>query len=135
MGKIMLKAIERKDPIKKTVGYYADVIQYSRIGRDAIIDAAQRNSAVPRAYIEMTFDAMVTEIKNYVMNGHSITLNRLGTINAFLRGYGSSSREGVNANKIKRVRFSFRASSELRKTARNTKFEMAENKYITRERK
>lgn len=130
MGKIMLRVVERKNPMTKVVKWHAEVYQYSRIGRDAIILAAQRNSAVPRAYIEMTFDAMVSEIKNYVMNGHSISLSRLGTINAYLRAYGSPSAAAVDASKIRRVRFSFRSSSELRRLARDVKFELRENKYV-----
>lgn len=122
MATIKLKPIARRNPVTKEILWYATEVQYSRIKREDIIEAAQRNSSVPRAYIEMTFDAMITEIKNYVMNGHSITLNRLGTINAFLRGNGAEQNSELSANNIKRVRFSFRASAELRKKSKGVYF-------------
>lgn len=122
MATIKVRPIARKNPVTKETAWYVKEVQYSRIKREDIIEAAQRNSSVPRAYIEMTFDAMVTEIKNYVMNGHSITLNRLGTINAFLRGNGNADPGLLSAKDIRRVRFSFRASAELRKKSKGVYF-------------
>lgn len=102
------------------VKWGARVYLYSRIGRDQIVDAAQRNSQIPRAYLQQCFDALVTEIENFVMNGHSITLNRFGTIRSFFRGDGALSQAGYDISLLKQVKFSFKPASQLNKLLRQT---------------
>ena len=98
----------------------ARVYLYSQIGRDQIVDAAQRNSQIPKAYLQQTYDALVTEIENFVMNGHSITLNRFGTIRSFFRGKGATSQAAYSINLLEKVKFSFKADPQLNKLLKQT---------------
>lgn len=103
----------------------ARVYLYSRIGRDQIVDAAQRNSQIPKAYLQQTYDALITEIENFVMNGHSITLNRFGTIRSFFRGAGSTSQANYDISLLKQVKFSFKPSVELNRMLKQTSISVA----------
>lgn len=114
-GTIRLNVLARKSPKDKSVKYYGSVDLYSRIGRAQILEAAQRNSQIPKSYLEQTFDALEVEIRNYVMNGHSITLDGLGTITSQLHSYGRASAELLQADAIRRVKFGFRAAGSLRR--------------------
>lgn len=93
---------------------------YSQIGRDQVVDAAQRNSQIPKAYLQQTYDALVTEIENFVMNGHSITLNRFGTIRSFFRGKGAETQDTYNIALLEKVKFSFKADTQLNKLLKQT---------------
>ena len=114
-GTIRLNVIARKSPKDKSVKYYGSVDLYSRIGRAQILEAAQRNSQIPKSYLEQTFDALEVEIRNFVMNGHSITLDGLGTITSQLHSMGRATANLVEAADITRVKFGFRAASALRR--------------------
>lgn len=115
MAVIRANRCQKRNPSTAEVKYYIQPYLYSRIDKAAIIEAAQRNSSIPRAYLEMTFDAMVTEIQNFVMNGHSITLTGLGTFAAFIRATGEDEPGQVTAANIKQIKFNYRPSPELKR--------------------
>ena len=114
-GTIRVKVVPRKSPRDHSIKYYGNVDLYSQIGRAQILEAAQRNSQIPKSYLEQTFDALEVEIQNFVMNGHSITLDGLGTITSTLHSRGVDNVDDVNSDLIKRVKFGFRAASNLRR--------------------
>lgn len=114
-GTIRVKVLPRKSPKDRSVKYYGNVDLYSQIGRAQILEAAQRNSQIPKSYLDQTFDALEVEIENFVMNGHSITLEGLGTITSTLHSRGVATEDLVLADNIKRVKFGFRAASSLRR--------------------
>lgn len=114
-GTIRVKVIARKSPKDRSIKYYGNVDLYSQIGRAQILEAAQRNSQIPKSYLDQTFDALEVEIENFVMNGHSITLDGLGTITSTLHSRGKATQDLVVADDINRVKFGFRAASNLRK--------------------
>lgn len=114
-GTIRVKVLPRKSPKDRSVKYYGNVDLYSQIGRAQILEAAQRNSQIPKSYLDQTFDALEVEIQNFVMNGHSITLDGLGTITSTLHSKGELVADNVKAENVRRVKFGFRAASSLRR--------------------
>lgn len=113
-----MKVPGKTDPV--VVKWGARVYLYSQIGRDQIVDAAQRNSQIPKAYLQQTYDALVTEVENFVMNGHSITLNRFGTIRSFFRGKGADNQATYDIALLKQVKFSFKPAVELNRLLKQT---------------
>lgn len=108
---------QQKNPLDRTkIGWVPRPFIYSRIGREQIVEAAQRNSQLPKVYLQQTFDALIVEVENFVMNGHSITLNGLGTIRTFFRGVGSLTAEAYDITEgLQQVKFSFRPDPVLRR--------------------
>lgn len=119
-GTIRVKVLPRKSPKDRSVKYYGNVDLYSQIGRAQILEAAQRNSQIPKSYLDQTFDALEVEIENFVMNGHSITLDGLGTITSTIHSHGQGSAADVTAEDVRRVKFGFRAASSLRKMLKSS---------------
>lgn len=115
-GKLKYYAVGRKNPKKMSeTKYYAQLYQYSMIERDQILEAASRNSSIPKAYIGMVYDALGEEILNFVRNGHSITLANFGTIYTTLRSRPNETPEKVDALSVKKVKFHFKPCARLRK--------------------
>lgn len=108
---------QQKNPLHPSqIGWVPRPFIYSRIGREQIVEAAQRNSQLPKVYLQQTFDALIVEVENFVMNGHSITLNGLGTIRTFFRGTGSLTAADYDISMdLNQVKFSFRPDPVLRR--------------------
>lgn len=116
-GKLKYYPIARKNPKHQDqTNYYAQLYQYSLIERDQILEAASRNSSIPKAYIGMVYDALGEEILNFVRNGHSITLSNFGTIYTTLRSRPSETADKVDASNVKKVKFHFKPCARLRKS-------------------
>lgn len=114
IGTLRLAVINRKDLKTAAVKKHLRIVLYSQLGRDAIIEAASRNSSIPRAYIGMCFDALAQEMKNFVMNGHSVHLDRLGTISSTVRSKGVTDAEDLTTDNIRQVKFQFRPSVKMK---------------------
>lgn len=122
MGLIKLRVRPLKNPQTKAVLFYGIVDLYSRINREALLDSAQRNSQIPRGMLEQVFDAMIEEVENFVMNGHSVQLGELGVISCTLNSEGAATSDAVNGALVKRVKFHFRPSSKLRRMVNSVEF-------------
>lgn len=121
MGTLKFKPVARKNPLNKISLWYLEAVYYSQIGKSETIECASRNSQIPRAYMEQIYDALVTEIKNFVMNGHSIQLAQLGTFSAVIQYRpGWDTREEATASGISKVAFRFRPSASLMKYFNNS---------------
>ena len=121
MGTLKFKPRQRKNPLNKVSLWFLEAVYYSQIGKDETIECASRNSQIPRAYMEQIYDALVTEIKNFVMNGHSIQLANLGTFSAAIQFRpGASSPADCTPKGITKVAFRFRPAASLMKYFNNS---------------
>ena len=121
MGTLKFKPVARKNPANKISLWYLEAVYYSQIGKDETIECASRNSQIPRAYMEQIYDALVTEIKNFVMNGHSIQLEKLGTFSAVIQYRpGEDARDACSPSRITKVAFRFRPAASLMKYFNNS---------------
>lgn len=118
---IKVWGIQRKSPVDQSVGYYLSTVLYSRITRDDILDAAVRNSQVPKAYLSLIYDALITELKNLVMNGHSFTLRGLGNFTATIRSKGVVDAAAFDVSKVKMVKFVYRPDVKIKRLVTNAK--------------
>lgn len=129
MSKIRFYWATMKHPQTQQVGWTIRPFLYSRIGRDQIVDAAQRNSQIPKAYLQQTFDALITEVENFVMNGHSITLNGLGTIRTYFRGEGTTTTSEYNIEEqLQKVKFSFKPATSLRQLLKQVQIRVTDER-------
>lgn len=122
MGVIRYKVVPKKNPIDKTVKYYAQPILYSQISREDIIEAAQRNTSIPRSYLDMAYDALVNEVENFVMNGHSVQVPNLGTISCRINGMGTELEADYDASYIQKVGFTFLPDPYIKKLLKKVQY-------------
>lgn len=122
MGVIRYKVVAKKNPITGSVKYYAQPELYSQISKEDIIEAAQRNTSIPKAYLDMAYDALINEVENFVMNGHSVQIPNLGTISCRIRGFGSNTRVSYSADLIRKVGFTFLPDPYIKKLLKKVQF-------------
>lgn len=121
MGTLKFKPRMRKNILNQLELWYLEAVYYSQISKDETIECASRNTQIPRAYMEQIYDALVTEIKNFVMNGHSIQLEKLGTFSSVIQYRpGVDSRENCTASGITKVAFRFRPAASMMKYFNNS---------------
>lgn len=124
MGTIRFKVVPKKNPIDKSVKYYAQPVLYSQISREDIVEAAQRNTSIPRAYLDMAYDALINEVENFVMNGHSVQIPNLGTISCRINGMGVEEEASYDASYIQKVGFTFLPDPYIKKLLKKVQFRM-----------
>lgn len=124
MGVIRYKVVAKKNPINNEVKYYANPELYSQISKEDIVEAAQRNTSIPRSYLDMAYDALVNEVENFVMNGHSVQIPNLGTISCRINGYGAESRESFSTDLIRKVGFTFLPDPYIKKLLEKVQYRL-----------
>ena len=122
MGVIRYKVVPKKNPIAGSVKYYAQPELYSQISKEDIVEAAQRNTSIPRAYLDMAYDALINEVENFVMNGHSVQIPNLGTISARIKGAGASTKVSFSTEYIKKVGFTFLPDPYIKKLLKKVQY-------------
>lgn len=122
MGVIRYKVVAKRNPIEGVTKYYAQPVLYSQISREDIVEAAQRNTSIPRAYLDMAYDALINEVENFVMNGHSVQIPNLGTISCRINGAGANTRVTFSTELIRKVGFTFLPDPYIKKLLKKVQF-------------
>lgn len=116
--KIKYKVVKRKNP--KATGtsdlyvYSGAPIVYSCIGRNEVLDFAAESCHIDRSEIEAVMSALVNEINNMVLSGHSVTLPGLGTFQLRVRYSYEDTAAEVVASDLNVRTVGFRRSPEIR---------------------
>lgn len=115
MAKLAISAVLRKNPKNNREAYYAQVKTYTCIGSDGLKEAVVRNSQIDPSVVSSVMDALATEIKNFVYNGHNIKLDGLGTFSIRYGCIPAHSVTELTGYNVKPKTIGFRMGSELRK--------------------
>ena len=115
MAKIGISAVQRKNPRNGRTAWFAQPKTYSLIGADGMKEAVSRNSQIDPSVVSSVMNALATEIKNYVYNGHNITLNGLGTFSIRYGSRPATAASDLTGYHVKPKTIGFRMGSELRK--------------------
>ena len=123
MSTIVLNAKKRKIGFSKKVAYVTRAVRYNTIGTDELVTHASADSGVSKAMLKATFEAIMQEIQQLVLNGHSIQLGDLGTLQFSISCKSVEDKEDLSTDLIKTRRMLFRASSKLRDEMNDVKFD------------
>ena len=116
--KIKYRIVKRKNP--KSTGttdlyvYSGAPIVYSCISRNELLDFVASSCLIDRSEIEAVMSALVTEIQNMVLSGHSVTLPGLGTFQLRVAYDYEDTAAEVVASDLSVRTVGFRRSSEIR---------------------
>lgn len=122
MGIIRYKVVGKTNPLDGKTKFYAQPDLYSQISRESVVEAAQRNTSIPRAYLDIAYDSLINEVENFVMNGHSVQIPNLGTISARINGVGSISRVSYSTELIRKVGFTFLPDPYIKKLLKKVQY-------------
>ena len=109
---------------KKKMMYITKAVRYSTIGKDELIEHASQDSSVPSAMLGASYDALFVQIKELLLNGHSIQLGDLGTLRFSINAQAVTDKEDVGADLVKSRKILFRPSPKLRRLISAVNFKM-----------
>ena len=114
MAIINLQTNLRTIGFAKEQKYVTSALRYSTFKTDDIVDYACENSGIPKAQMHSAFVAIIQQIEQFLMNGHSLTLGNLGTFYLSLSAKAVDTKEKAGADAVRRVTVRFRQSAYLR---------------------
>lgn len=118
-----MNAKKRKIGFNKKVAYVTRAVRYNTIGTDELLSHASADTGVSKAMLKATFEAMMQEIRQLALNGHSVQLGDLGTLKFSISCKSVENKDDLSTDLIKTRRMVFRASSKLRDEMDDVKFE------------
>lgn len=109
---------------KKKMMFITKAVRYSVINDNELIEHASIDSGVPSAMLKASYEALLVQIKELLLNGHSIQLGDLGTFQFSVSCQAVADKEDVGCDLVKRRRVLFRPSKKMRDLIKNVKFKM-----------
>lgn len=103
MAKLQFYPLARKNPVDKSVAYYAQKSTYTNIPTAVLCRRIVENTAVPPGVVRAAVTAIVDSIANFVCNGHSVQLGELMSLRPTVQSKGASTAAGYKAYMVKRV--------------------------------
>lgn len=104
MAEIKYKVVPLKNPIDKTVKYYARKISYEKIRGKELLARLQDNSGMKGAVLSAACIAITNCIANFVCNGHSVQIGNLMSLRPTLTSDGAEKQSDFSAVYIRGCR-------------------------------
>ena len=125
---------KREDETSGVTRYSVRLVPYSVIDKEAVVNLALKDSNINRQDLAMGFAALGQAIEDFVLNGHSVTLDGLGNFRLTCKtgiwddrtkkwtSAGRTSMDDVSTNDIKGVYIRFRPCKALREEINSASF-------------
>ena len=123
MGTIVLKAQKQKVGLTKKLAYVTRAVRYSTIDKDQLVEHASADTGVNEAQLVAGHKALMQEIRQLVLNGHSVQLGDMGTLQFSIRCKTVENKEDLSTDLVKARRIVFHPSARLRDELKRVKFE------------
>lgn len=120
MNIVKMAPIKRKNPKTGNVAWYLQKRKYDTISSKELVEAMARNTGIPVAKVAMATDAIVKQLKNFLLNGHSVNIVGLGTFSPRIKSRPSATKEQVSADNVKALLLKFRPQTDIREDMKNT---------------
>lgn len=113
MADLKYKVVPIKDPISKTVKFYARKISYEKITGRELLARLQDNSGMKGAVLSAACIAITNCIANFVCNGHSVQIGNLMSLRPTLTSTGTETLDKFSAAYIDGCRVRARWGSDI----------------------
>lgn len=113
MAELKYKVVPIKDPISKTVKFYARKISYEKITGKELFARLQDNSGMKGAVLSAACIAITNCIANFVCNGHSVQIGNLMSLRPTLTSTGAETLDKFSAVYISGCRVRARWGSDI----------------------
>lgn len=120
MNIVKMAPIKRKNPKTGKMAWYLQKRKYDTISSKELVEAMARNTGIPVAKVAMATDAIVKQLKNFLLNGHSVNIIGLGTFSPRIKSRPSESKDKVTAENVKALLLKFRPQTDIREDMKNT---------------
>lgn len=113
MAEIRYKVVPIKNPIDKSVLFYARKISYEKITARELLARLQDNSGMKGAVLSAACIAITNCIANFVCNGHSVQIGNLMSLRPTLTSTGVDNQSDFSAAYILGCRIRARWGSDI----------------------
>ena len=113
MADLKYKIAPLKNPIDKSVKYYARKISYEKITGKELLARLQDNSGMKGAVLSAACIAITNCISNFVCNGHSVQIGNLMSLRPTLTSIGVENKNDFSAAYIAGCRVRARWGSDI----------------------
>lgn len=120
MNIVKMAPIKRKNPKTGNMAWYLQKRKYDTISSKELVEAMARNTGIPVAKVAMATDAIVKQLKNFLLNGHSVNIVGLGTFSPRIKSRPSATKDAVTADNVKALLLKFRPQTDIREDMKNT---------------
>lgn len=93
--------------------------RYSTINYKDIVNYAARAAHVPESSIEVAMDALYDALSYFVLNGHNVKIDGLGTFFFGINAYAEEQIENAGADAIHRLKIGYLPEKDLRRAMNN----------------
>lgn len=113
MADIKYKVVPLKNPIDKSVKFYARKISYEKITAKELLSRLLDNSGMKGAVLSAACIAITNCIANFVCNGHSVQIGNLMSLRPTLTSTGVLTQSNFSAVHINGCRVRARWGSDI----------------------
>ena len=113
MADLKYKIVPLKNPIDKSVKFYARKISYEKITGKELLARLQDNSGMKGAVLSAACIAITNCIANFVCNGHSVQIGNLMSLRPTLTSAGVATPDKFSAAYIRGCRVRARWGSDI----------------------
>ena len=121
MGTLQTTITQRTSPAGEKK-LYANIVSYSNIGNNKLVQYMENNSGVPKGVAIAAVYALRNIISNYVLNGHTVVIPQLGTFSILCKAKAQESSDKVNASTVKRLKIRFTPVTTISTAVKSVKF-------------
>lgn len=114
MAKIQVVTSKKHFALFDADKYITRAVRYSTLSQDDLINLAAENSGISKASMAAAFYAITQQIEQFVCNGHSLELGRLGTFYISTKARAADTIDNAGIGAVVRVAVKFRQSKKLR---------------------
>lgn len=115
MARIYLRSKLQKLAMKKTNAYVTRPVYYARITGDELLERAADNSKLRKSEIYLAAEAITREFRNFLQNGHAVTIPEIGTFRFGFRAHATETQEAAGAEQVYRRRIIFQPCVDLKR--------------------
>ncbi len=115
MAKIVLKAKWQRMAAMKKSAYLTRSVTYTKIDKEELLRRAAANSQIGEGELYKAMCAVVKEFENFLMNGHSVELPKVGTFRFSLNARAADTLDKAGAGAVYRRRVLYLPSTNVKK--------------------
>jgi predicted histone-like DNA-binding protein len=122
MGQIQVRTSLQKLVAQDKNAYVTRAVRFSKIPTAELIEHAASDSGLSDSMVAASFYAIVKQVKELMLNGHSIELGTLGTLRFSMRCKSAETIEDISASNVKTRRILITPSKTLKQALDNVTF-------------
>lgn len=133
MAKLNFKTVKRTIEVSgagEQTYYVPQLIKYSTIQRDELLQHAAADSGLTVSQIDMALLGFEHEIEQMLLNGHGLSLGDIGTIRLAVSAKAPLLAEDVSASDVRKVNIILTPSTKFKQALAETSLALVENKYL-----